>query len=305
MPHSLEGRVAVVTGASRGIGQAIAVRMAAEGAKVALIGRDEATRRKDLSGTLEEGLARIEGVGGVALAVRADIGDPSDGKARIVEEVVSAFGRSPDIMVPSAAAPREWGVDSRTDFADMPAEWFFRGVQVNVWGGWDLAKAVIPGMRANGAGWILFISSQQAAPRPSPVSTNPERYASMGGACIYGGTKAFLDRICTGAALELYEDNIAVNSLAPTGAIATPLSISVGVSPQGSEPMETFVEAALALCSDDPKRLTSRVAHSLPLLHELKRRAYTLDGARQFEDWQPDREDERKTMRGYLAALGH
>ena len=127
----------------------------------------------------------------------------------------------------------------------------------------------------------------------------------MGGACIYGGTKAFLDRICTGAALELYEDNIAVNSLAPTGAIATPLSISVGVSPQGSEPMETFVEAALALCSDDPKRLTSRVAHSLPLLHELKRRVYTLDGARQFEDWQPDREDERKTMRGYLAALGH
>ena len=125
MPHSLEGRVAVVTGASRGIGQAIAVRMAAEGAKVALIGRDEATRRKDLSGTLEEGLARIEGVGGVALAVRADIGDPSDGKARIVEEVVSAFGRSPDIMVQSAAAPREWGVDSRTDFADMPAEWFF------------------------------------------------------------------------------------------------------------------------------------------------------------------------------------
>ena len=61
----------------------------------------------------------------------------------------------------------------------------------------------------------------------------------MGGACIYGGTKAFLDRVCTGAAMELYEDGIAVNSLAPTGAIATPLSISVGVPPEGTEPMET------------------------------------------------------------------
>ena len=304
MAQDLQGRVALITGASRGIGQALAVRMAAEGARVALIGRDDTTRRKDLPGTLEEGLAKIGELGGTAIAVRADIGDVDADRAAVIEEVVAAFGRSPDILVHSAAAPREWGIDSRIPFAETPAEWFFRSVQVNVWGGWDLAKAVIPGMREQGAGWILFVSSQQASPRPSPASAGGA-YQQMGGACIYGGTKAFLDRVCTGAAMELYADHIAVNSLAPTGAIATPLSVSVGVPSEGTEPMETFVEAALALCTGDPRTLTSRVAHSLPLLHELGRAVHSLDGRGLYDGWQPDRDDERKFTRGYLAALGH
>ena len=303
MAKELEGRIALITGASRGIGQAIALRMAAEGARVALIGRDEGTRRTDLSGTLEEGLAQIAAIGGEAIAVRADIGDPEADKRAVVEEVVAAFGCSPDIMVHSAAAPREFRMDWHIPFAETTAEWFLRGVQVNVWGGWDLARAVIPGMRERGAGWILFVSSQQASPRPSPV--NGGAASPMGGACIYGGTKAFLDRVCTGAAMELYADGIAVNSLAPTGAIATPLSISVGVSPEGTEPMETFVEASLALCAGDPAVLTSRVAHSLPLLHELSRPVRTLDGSALFEGWQPDHDDERRFHRNYLAATGH
>ena len=304
MTQELEGRIALITGASRGIGQAIALRMAAEGARVALLGRDEATRRTDLSGTLEDGLAQIAAIGGEAIAVRADIGDFEADKSSVVEEVVAAFGRSPDIMVHSAAAPREFRMNWHIPFAETTAEWFLRGVQVNVWGGWDLARAVIPGMRERGAGWILFVSSQQASPRPSPAN-NGGGNRQMGGACIYGGTKAFLDRVCTGAAMELYEDGIAVNSLAPTGAIATPLSISVGVPPEGTEPMEPFVEAALALCAGDPAVLTSRVVHSLPLLHELSRPVRTLDGSALFEGWQPDHDDERRFHRGYLAATGH
>lgn len=299
----LEGRVALITGASRGIGQAIAVRMAAEGARVALIGRDEATRRTDLSGTLDEGLALIDEVGGEAIAVRADIADTEADKSAVVEEVVAAFGRSPDILVHSAAAPREFRMDWHIPFAETEAEWFVRGVLVNVWGGWDLAKAVIPGMRERGEGWILFVSSQQAAPRPSPVGGGPA--SPMGGSCIYGGTKAFIDRVCSGAAMELYADGIAVNSLAPTGAIATPLSISVGVPPEGTEPMETFVEASLALCTGDPAVLTSRIVNTLPLLHELQRPVRTIDGSALFEGWQPDHDDERRFHRNYLAATGH
>ncbi len=116
------------------------------------------------------------------------------------------------------------------------------------------------------------------------------------------GPRHFLDRICTGAARELYRDNIAVNNLATTGAVGTPMSLTIA---KATEPMEAFVEAALALVTGDPKVLTSRVVHSLPLLYELKRPVYTLDGKHLFKEWQPDRDDPRKFMKGYLSGLGH
>ncbi|MSQ61029.1 MAG: SDR family oxidoreductase, partial [Dehalococcoidia bacterium] len=249
-----------------------------------------------------EGLQRIKAIGGTAIAIRADISDPDYDKAKIVKQIEDAFGRSPDILVHSAAAPREWGTDWRTPFAETPFDMFIAGVKTNVWGGWDMSKAVIPGMREKGAGWIVFISSQQAAPRPHPESGSGY---GMGGASIYGGTKAFIDRVVTGAASELYQDNIAVNSLAPTGAVSTPLSRSVGVSAEGTEPMETFVEATLALCCAEPKSLTSRVVHTLPLLAELNRPVYTIDGKQLFDRWQAGNEDPRKEIKNYLAAYGH
>lgn len=301
MARELEGKVAVITGASRGIGQATAIRFAAEGAKVVLLGRPDTARRTDMEGTLDEGLSRIEALGGTAIALRFDIADPAEDKAARIAEVAKAFGRAPDILVHSAAAPREWGADWHTTFADMPFEVFQRGMMTNIWGGWDLAKAVIPGMRANGAGWIVFISSAQAAPRPHP--TKPSRFR-MGGASVYGSTKAFIDRLVTGAAAELYHDNIAVNSLAPTAVVETPNTRSVG-SASGSEQMEVFVEATLALCDGPPKALTSRVAHSMPLLAELNRRVRTLDGEKELDAWQPDREDPRKALKNYLADWGH
>ena len=66
------------------------------------------------------------------------------------------------------------------------------------------------------------------------------------------------------------------------------------------EPMETMVEAALALVTGDPKKLTSRVALSLPLLAEMNRPVYTLDGKKLFDGWQPDTDDPRKFIKSYL-----
>jgi citronellol/citronellal dehydrogenase len=301
MGQSCIGRVAIVTGASRGIGQAIAIRLAAEGAKVALLGRDQTRRNKELSGTLEEGLEAIGQLGGDAIAIRCDIADPDYDKRDIVRQVEARFRASPDILVHSAAAPREFGPAGNIAFADTPREFFMRTVEVNVWSFWELAKQVIPGMRKRGAGWILAITSSQAGPQPRPDG-RALPLDRLGAACIYGGTKAFLDRICTGAARELYPDNIAFNNLANTGAIATPLSLTIA---KATEPIEAFVEAALALVTGDPKVLTSRIAHSLPLIFELKRPVYTLDGKHLFEGWQPDRDDSRKFMKGYLSSLGH
>ena len=303
MAQSCIDRIAIVTGASRGIGQAIGVRMAAEGAKVALLGRDETRRNTELSGTLAEGIEAIRKLGGQAIAITADIADPDYDKRDIVRQVEAAFNGSPDILVHSAAAPREFGPAGNIAFADTPREWFMRSVEVNVWAFWDLAKQVIPGMRKRGAGWILAITSSQAAPHPRPTpEAKPAPLDRLGSACIYGGTKAFLDRICTGAARELYKDNIAFNNLATTGAVGTPLSRTIA---EPTEPMEAFVEAALALVTGDPKILPSRVVHSLPLLYELNRAVYTLDGKQLFDGWQPDRDDPRKFMKGYLSALGH
>jgi citronellol/citronellal dehydrogenase len=180
----------------------------------------------------------------------------------------------------------------------LSREFFSRSIDVNVWAFWSLAQALIPGMRARGAGWILAISSVQAAPRPSPVTVTP---AAMGGACAYGGTKAFLDRIVTGAAQELYEDNIAVNALAPTGPVQTPLSSTVVANPPGGwEPMETMVEAALALCTGDPRSLTSRIAYSVPLLAELGRPVRALDGSSRYHGWQPGEANPPADYPGYL-----
>lgn len=301
------GKVAVVTGASRGIGQAISLRLAAEGAKVALLGRTPQKRRTDLSGSLDEGLARISAIGGTAIGLYADLDDPKSDKAALVREVTEAFGRSPDILIHSAAAPREWGPGWVIPFTELTFDWFERSVLTNVWGGWAMAQAVVPGMRAQGGGNIVMITSSAAAPAPVPsLKVHAERMAFNGGNALYGGTKAFLDRVCTGAALELYPDNIAVNGLATTAAVDTPVLRAFGnPNISAEEPMEAFVEAALALATVSAQSFTSRVVHSLPLLYELKQSVFTLDGTQLFERWQPSQADPRCIMEHYLKSSGH
>lgn len=293
---------AIVTGASRGIGRAIAIRLAAEGLDVAIVGRPADARSTTLEGALQETaqVARAMGGGRVAV-VEADIGAAATDRAAIVARVAETFGRPPDVLVHSAAAPREFG-DGRphVPFESIDADRFWRSVGLNVWAYWDLARHMIPGMRANGRGWLLAISSIQAAPRPAPAADRPR--SPLGGAPLYGGTKAFLDRLTTGAAEELWADHIAVNALSPTGPVRTPVSVRVvpNMPDEAWEPMETMVEAALALCTSEPQTLTSRVAYSLPLLVELNRTVRTLDGRSLFDGWQPGRDGPRIAEVAYL-----
>jgi citronellol/citronellal dehydrogenase len=170
-------------------------------------------------------------------------------------------------------------------------------VETNVWAAWELGAAAVPGMRERGAGWILNISSSQAGPRLGPpFADNPTN-----GATLYGGTKAFIDRITTGAAMDLYEDNIAVNALAPEYQIATDNALTVaGVRKDNSEPEETIAEAALALCTGNPKTLTGRIAYNLSLLVELERPVRTLDGTALVPGWQPGEIDSSRLRVPYL-----
>ena len=156
-------------------------------------------------------------------------------------------------------------------------------------------------MRAAGAGWILNISSLGAAPKVGPPYTPIPK---VGAQCLYGATKAMLDRLTTGAAMELWAEGIAVNALAPEPAVATDNARAVAALDDSfTEPMETMAEAALALCTGDPRTLTGRVSTSLSLLCELNRPVRSLDGATLVPGWQPADIAPDRRIPSYLSAF--
>ena len=259
MKRALEGRVALISGASRGIGAAIAERFAQEGARVAASARTvEPDERYE--GSLHETVARITQAGGEAVAVRCDLSVPED-RVHAIEETVERLGPI-DILVNNAAVTF---VIPFTDFADKRFRLMF---EVQVRAPFELSQLVVPSMRERGAGWILNISSRAGIHPMGP----PFIPFHTQGTIVYGMVKAALDRFSTGLAAELYADNIAVNSLSPWDNVATP---GAGhhdlVDAYPLEGEEWMAEAALALCSAPPTHLTGRVAYSQPLLAELQR----------------------------------
>jgi NAD(P)-dependent dehydrogenase (short-subunit alcohol dehydrogenase family) len=133
----------------------------------------------------------------------------------------------------------------------------------------ELAQLVLPGMRERGRGWILNISSG-AARHPQGPPYGPR---AMRGGTVYGMCKAAIERLSTGLAAEVHDAGIAVNALSPARVVATPGVVVHRLIPPGAEdsaePVEVMAEAALALCSGDPRTLTGRIAYSQALLDEL------------------------------------
>jgi NAD(P)-dependent dehydrogenase (short-subunit alcohol dehydrogenase family) len=272
--RAAEGRVALVTGGSRGIGAAIARRLAAEGAQVAVTART-LDHHSHLPGSLDETVEAIRAAGGTAVAIRADLSDPAE-HARIVAETGARLGPI-DILVNNAAAA------SYMPFEKFTEKRFRIAVEVNVHAPFVLAQQVVPAMRERRRGWILNISSATAMhPKGPPYGG----FFAHGGAILYGLTKAALDRMSTGLAAELYADGIAVNALSPVAAVITPGAEAHQLLPDPEliEPMEVMVEAAIALCTGDPRTFTGRVAYSRRLLQELGRRPRTLDGKHFYEE---------------------
>jgi NAD(P)-dependent dehydrogenase (short-subunit alcohol dehydrogenase family) len=270
---ALDGRVALVTGASRGIGAGIAQRFAAEGAAVAITARTADPDPRLPEGTLKDTLALIEQHGARAMFVTADMSDGED-RARIVPAVVAELGPI-DVLVNNAAAAMY------EPNAEISLKRRRLTYELNVHGPMDLAQAVIPDMRKRGEGWILNISSATSKhPAGPPFDPGFKMGFTTG---TYGSSKAALERFTTGLAAELYGDRIAVNSLAPVAGVRTPgADALVGdvfdANPELVESLELFVEAALALATCDPATTTGRILYSRPYLEEIGREPHALDG---------------------------
>jgi citronellol/citronellal dehydrogenase len=257
---TLDGRIAIVTGASRGIGAEIARRFGQEGAAVAVAARTTEEGSSPLAGTIGETAEHIRAAGGTAVAIRADLSKPAD-RERLVAEATRQLG-PPDILVSNAAVTYFTRVE---DFIPRRYELMF---DVQVEAPFHLAQLVLPGMRDRGQGWILNISSGAARHPVFP----PNARAGRGGT-VYGMCKAALERFSTGLAAELYDDNIAVNALSPSRVVPTPGTIFHHLTTEDNpdaEPPAVMAEAALVLCSGDPKTLTGRIAYSQALLAEFQ-----------------------------------
>jgi len=263
MDRRCEGRVAVVTGASRGIGEAVARRLAEEGARVALAARtvDPDPRQP---GSLTEVVDSIRTSGGDAIAVRCDLSKSED-RQYLVAETEARLG-TVDILVNNAAVTFLEPIEkfSRKRFDLM--------VEVQLWAPCELTQLVLPAMKANGEGWILNISSRAANIALGP----PFDEVQKAGFTVYGAVKAALDRMSNAMAAELYDQGIAVNALAPWDNVATPgaghHALVDGFTLEG---VEWMAEAALVLCSSPPGQLTGMVAYSQPLLNGLGIRPVT------------------------------
>lgn len=277
----LKDRVAIVTGASRGLGRAIAIACAQEGAKVAVAARTEKVWNDRLPGTVFETANEIEKIGGVALPVRCDVGVESDLVALVdtvhdrlgpVDVLVNNAaltvpGRPPQKDAPAAPRVEKKAKPRRTagvgGFVDFPLKGFRLHFEIGLFASYRLMQLVLPDMIAAGRGAIVNISS--GASRNPGEGPYPDAQGST--AFAYGGNKSALEHLTRAVAYEMAPHGIAVNALLPSGAIMTP-GVEVmlpGIEVEDSP--ENFAEAVIRLATADPAVMTGWVALHDEILH--------------------------------------
>jgi citronellol/citronellal dehydrogenase len=257
----LDGKVAIVTGASRGIGAEIARLFAAEGGKVVVAARTLREGEHQFAGSLETTVEAIRKAGGEATAVAANISEPEDCE-RLVQRARDTYGRV-DVMVNNAALTYFIPVK------DYPVNKWLRSWAVNFHAPFILSQLVLQDMVERKSGSIVNISSGAAigpgrGPYPNAVP--------LGGGTCYGAEKAALERFTQGLAAEVYQSGVSVTCVSPSQVVPTPGTVHHrlvrGLDDPRGEPPELMAKAALLLATEPLDKVTGRVTYSQEILKE-------------------------------------
>ncbi len=233
---TLKGKTLFITGASRGIGKAIALRAAADGANIVIAAKSVRSRER-LPGTIHTAAEEIEGAGGKALAVQTDIRE-EDQVRRAVEAAVTAFGGI-DILVCNASAINLTGT------LETPLKRFDLMFSVNVRGTFACAQACLPHLLKAPNPHILTLSP--------PLNMNPRWFRDH---VAYTMSKYGMSMCVLGMAEEFRQGGVAVNALWPRTVIATAALAMLGgrVAPGQCRRPEILADAAHAILTRESRR---------------------------------------------------
>ena len=258
----LDGKVAIVTGASRGIGAEISRLFAKEGAQVVCVARTLKEGDHILEGSLEMTCAQIRESGGEATAIAANISLPEDCE-RLVEETKAAYGPA-DVLVNNAA------LTYFIPIKDFPLSRWLRTWSVNIHAPFILSQLVLPDMIEAKGGSIVNISSSSAI-GPGRAPYNDDARKDIAETC-YGAQKAALERFTQGLALEVFEYGVSVTCLSPSVVVPTPGTlyhklVSSMDDPKGEHP-DLMAKATLLLATEPQEKITGRVTYTQEILKE-------------------------------------
>jgi len=233
----LHGRVAIVTGASRGIGKALAIRLAQEGADVAVAAKSEQSTEK-LPGSIHETADAIRALGRRAVAIPTDVRD-ENAIRNMVERTVSELGRI-DILVNNAGAI--W----TRPILETPPKRFDLMVSINVRAAYIACYYALPHMVKQKWGHVLNMCPRLTLD-PSP------------GKVGYMISKLGMARLAIGLAAEHKQDNVAANTLWPRTIIESQASINLGMADRSQwRTPEILCDASLAIFAQEPRTSTGR-----------------------------------------------